>query len=160
MRPRSADLSSFLAFGASAMRYPRSIASLIGIVVSLAFVFTVTHPSPLGIATISSLEYLRFFLLRSVSTAVDDVPTPMAEVPPKAAKSKKSSFMSASIPAMSVGDVRKCLNEIRRLGPEATSAHVLATNGWTAGEFALKYLWGIIRRRRARRRTRKIVSAN
>eukprot|EP00899_Mesostigma_viride_P000431 jgi/Mesvir1/10389/Mv10587-RA.1 len=80
------------------------------------------------------------------ATPPTEVPAPIAgepaDPPEKGKKSKKSSFMSASIPDMSVGDVRKCLNEIRRLGPGATSGHVLATNGWTAGDFALKYLLG------------------
>eukprot|EP00899_Mesostigma_viride_P027344 jgi/Mesvir1/7795/Mv11738-RA.1 len=58
-----------------------------------------------------------------------------------AKKRKREPYMSTSIPDLSVGDVRKCLNEIRKLGAAATVDHKLA-NGWSAGEFALKYLLG------------------
>eukprot|EP00899_Mesostigma_viride_P018579 jgi/Mesvir1/26722/Mv20499-RA.1 len=56
-------------------------------------------------------------------------------------KTKKAPYMSTSIPNMSVGDVRKCLNEIRRAGSGIEASYKLA-NGWTAGDFALKYLIG------------------
>eukprot|EP00899_Mesostigma_viride_P005144 jgi/Mesvir1/14630/Mv05300-RA.1 len=75
--------------------------------------------------------------------AAPDAPSaaePVVEAETK--KTKKASYKSASIPEMSVGDVRKCLNEIRRLGSAAKSSDVLVTNGWSAGDFALKYLLG------------------
>eukprot|EP00899_Mesostigma_viride_P010601 jgi/Mesvir1/19542/Mv18062-RA.1 len=54
---------------------------------------------------------------------------------------KKNKVMSSSIPELTVGDVRKCLNQIRRKGQAIQSQHLLQ-NGWTAGDFALKYLLG------------------
>eukprot|EP00899_Mesostigma_viride_P025639 jgi/Mesvir1/625/Mv22173-RA.1 len=56
-------------------------------------------------------------------------------------KRKRAPIMSTSIPDMSVGDVRKTLNELRKLGASATVDHKLH-NGWTAGDFCLKYVLG------------------
>ena len=55
--------------------------------------------------------------------------------------SKKAKVMSASIPNMAVGDVRKCLNQIRKAGSSIRENHLL-WNGWPAGRFALLYLIG------------------
>ena len=42
---------------------------------------------------------------------------------------------------MSVGDVRKSLNQIRKAGEAIRSEHLLF-NGWPAGKFALSFILG------------------
>lgn len=64
-----------------------------------------------------------------------------AESDPAPGAESKKKVMSSSIPELTVGDVRKCLNQIRRKGHAIQSQHLLQ-NGWTAGDFALKYLLG------------------
>ena len=65
----------------------------------------------------------------------------LASVTQKEKVSKKLKVMSASIPSMAVGDVRKCLNQIRKAGSGIRENHLL-WNGWPAGRFALLYLIG------------------
>ena len=60
---------------------------------------------------------------------------------PRREKTSKSRVMSAAIPALTVGEVRKCLNQIRRAGAQVSENHLLA-NGMPAGRFALMYLLG------------------
>ncbi|KAK9825270.1 hypothetical protein WJX74_004602 [Apatococcus lobatus] len=48
---------------------------------------------------------------------------------------------SSSIPGMTVGNVRKTLNQIRKAGNAIKSEHLL-WNGWPAGRFALAYIKG------------------
>ena len=55
-------------------------------------------------------------------------------------------FDSASISSMKLGEVRKCLNQIRKAGDRLRPEHLLF-NGWSAGAFALAYLIGHHKRR-------------
>ena len=74
-----------------------------------------------------------------------EIPADIIDVPTKKAKKPKTDekpkVMSSSIPNMTVGDVRKCLNQIRKAGANIRENHLLA-NGWPAGRFALMYLMG------------------
>ncbi len=47
--------------------------------------------------------------------------------------------MLPAISCMTVREERKCLNEIRTLGPDISPHHILSNN-WRAGDFALKYI--------------------
>jgi hypothetical protein len=49
--------------------------------------------------------------------------------------------MTPAIDGMTVRKERACLSEIRALSPDITYEYVLS-NGWTAGEFALRYVTG------------------
>jgi hypothetical protein len=60
---------------------------------------------------------------------------------------------SSTIPGLSVGDVRKCFNQIRRAvsnGCEVKPEHLL-WNGMSCGDFALKYVIGHHTKRTNRR---------
>lgn len=56
---------------------------------------------------------------------------------------------STSVPGMTVGNVRKCLSQIRTAGPAIMPEHLLF-NGWTAGRFALTYVIGHYHNRQAK----------
>lgn len=72
---------------------------------------------------------------------MNEVQEQLAKASQKEKLSKKAKVMSASIPNMAVGDVRKCLNQIRKAGSTIRENHLL-WNGWPAGRFALLYLIG------------------
>ena len=59
----------------------------------------------------------------------------------KFTKKRKKKKIQSSIPSLSVGDERKCFNQIRKasayIKPES-----LLWNGWPAGKFALDYVIG------------------
>lgn len=57
--------------------------------------------------------------------------------------------MTPAIDGMTVRKERACLSEIRALSPDITYLHVLS-NGWTAGEFALRYVTGHHRKRKSK----------
>ena len=69
------------------------------------------------------------------------------------AKSKKRQerkrVMTPAIDGMTVRKERACLSEIRALSPYITYQHKLS-NGWTAGEFALRYVTGHHRKRKSK----------
>ena len=71
----------------------------------------------------------------------------------KSQKSKNSKdrkrIMTPAIDGMTVRKERACLSEIRALSPDITYEHVLS-NGWTAGEFALRYVTGHHRKRKSK----------
>tara|TARA_B100002051_G_C16743827_1_gene646117 strand:- start:2003 stop:2320 length:318 start_codon:yes stop_codon:yes gene_type:complete len=54
-------------------------------------------------------------------------------------KTKKK--IQSSIEALSVGDERRCFNQVRRAADYITE-DTLLWNGWSAGSFALKYIIG------------------
>jgi len=60
---------------------------------------------------------------------------------PEVATDKPKKKIQSSIPELSVGDERKCFNQIRKaatyIKPES-----LLWNGWPAGKFALDYVIG------------------
>lgn len=58
---------------------------------------------------------------------------------------------SSAIPEMSVGDVRRCLNQCRKAGVGRIRPEHLLWNGLTAGSFALSYLLGSYGRRKGRK---------
>lgn len=62
---------------------------------------------------------------------------------------KKKRVMTPAIKDMTVKDERACLSEIRKLGRSVSHNHVLS-NGWTTGEFALKYVTGQHVKRKAK----------
>ena len=62
---------------------------------------------------------------------------------------KKKRVMTPAIKDMTVKDERACLSEIRKLGKSVNHHHVLS-NGWTTGEFALKYVTGQHVKRKAK----------
>ena len=62
---------------------------------------------------------------------------------------KKKRVMTPAIKDMTVKDERACLSEIRKLGRSVSHHHVLS-NGWTTGEFALKYVTGQHVKRKAK----------
>ena len=62
---------------------------------------------------------------------------------------KKKRVMTPAIKDMTVKDERACLSEIRKLGRGVSHHHVLS-NGWTTGEFALKYVTGQHVKRKAK----------
>ena len=49
--------------------------------------------------------------------------------------------IQSSIESLSVGDERRCFNQVRRAA-EYIKADTLLWNGWTAGSFALQYIIG------------------
>lgn len=57
--------------------------------------------------------------------------------------------MTPAIDGMTVRKERACLSEIRALSPDITYEHVLS-NGWTAGEFALRYVTGHHNKRKSK----------
>ena len=69
------------------------------------------------------------------------IPVHETDLEPVAKKQKKQ---SSSVPGLSTGDVRKCMNQIRKAhksGCGVRPEHILF-NGWTAGHFALQYIIG------------------
>lgn len=69
------------------------------------------------------------------------------ETTPAAPPTKR--VMTSSIPWLSVGQERQCLNEIRRVGLGVSSSYKLR-NGMSAGEFALNYVVGHHLKRQAK----------
>lgn len=63
--------------------------------------------------------------------------------------------MTPAIDGMTVRKERACLSEIRALSPDITYEHVLS-NGWTAGEFALRYVTGHHRKIKSKTQKEKI----
>lgn len=57
--------------------------------------------------------------------------------------------MTPAIDGMTVRKERACLSEIRALSPYITYEYVLS-NGWTAGEFALRYVTGHHNKRKSK----------
>lgn len=74
--------------------------------------------------------------------------TPLADLPryPLRSEGPSKGVSSAAMQALSLGEVRKCLNQIRRAGDRIRPEHLLY-NGWSAGAFALAYLIGHHKRR-------------
>lgn len=66
-------------------------------------------------------------------------------------KRERKRVMTPAIDGMTVRKERACLSEIRALSPDITYLHVLS-NGWTAGEFALRYVTGHHRKRKSKTR--------
>lgn len=64
-------------------------------------------------------------------------------------KRDRKRVMTPAIDGMTVRKERACLAEIRALSPDITYQHVLS-NGWTAGEFALRYVTGHHRKRKSK----------
>lgn len=64
-------------------------------------------------------------------------------------KKDRKRVMTPAIDGMTVRKERACLSEIRALSPDITYQHVLS-NGWTAGEFALRYVTGHHRKRKSK----------
>lgn len=64
-------------------------------------------------------------------------------------KRERKRVMTPAIDGMTVRKERACLSEIRALSPDITYLHVLS-NGWTAGEFALRYVTGHHRKRKSK----------
>ena len=64
-------------------------------------------------------------------------------------KRERKRVMTPAIDGMTVRKERACLSEIRSLSPDITYLHVLS-NGWTAGEFALRYVTGHHRKRKSK----------
>lgn len=62
---------------------------------------------------------------------------------------ERKRVMTPAIDGMTVRKERACLSEIRALSPDITYQHVLS-NGWTAGEFALRYVTGHHRKRKSK----------
>lgn len=58
-------------------------------------------------------------------------------------------IMTPAIKSLSVKEERACLSEIRKLGDDVSYEHVLS-NGWTTGKFALLYILGHHRKRKAK----------
>jgi hypothetical protein len=62
--------------------------------------------------------------------------------------------VQSSIQGMSIGDERKCLNQIYRLASKDDNAHIdpnwLLQNGQTAGSFSLNYVVGHYQKRRSK----------
>lgn len=58
-------------------------------------------------------------------------------------------IMTPAIDGMTVRKERACLSEIRSMSPDITYKHILS-NGWTAGEFALRYVTGHHRKRKSK----------
>lgn len=54
---------------------------------------------------------------------------------------KPKKKIQSSIEALSVGDERRCFNQVRRAADYITE-ETLLWNGWTAGQFALQYIIG------------------
>ena len=69
---------------------------------------------------------------------------------------ERKRVMTPAIDGMTVRKERACLSEIRALSPDITYQHVLS-NGWTAGEFALRYVTGHHRKRKSK--TQKSASS-
>lgn len=72
----------------------------------------------------------------------------MDEVKSKKRQERKR-VMTPAIDGMTVRKERACLSEIRALSPYITYQHKLS-NGWTAGEFALRYVTGHHRKRKSK----------
>lgn len=64
-------------------------------------------------------------------------------------RTDRKRVMTPAIDGMTVRKERACLSEIRALSPDITYLHVLS-NGWTAGEFALRYVTGHHRKRKSK----------
>ena len=62
---------------------------------------------------------------------------------------ERKRVMTPAIDGMTVRKERACLSEIRALSPDITYQHILS-NGWTAGEFALRYVTGHHRKRKSK----------
>lgn len=67
----------------------------------------------------------------------------------KKKSTERKRVMTPAIDGMTVRKERACLSEIRALSPDITYQHVLS-NGWTAGEFALRYVTGHHRKRKTK----------
>lgn len=70
---------------------------------------------------------------------------------------ERKRVMTPAIDGMTVRKERACLSEIRSLSPNITHQHVLS-NGWTAGEFALRYVIGHHRKRKSK--SKKNIQSN
>ena len=64
-------------------------------------------------------------------------------------KDASSCVPSACVPALTVGDVRRCMTQIRRAGRHLRTEHLLCC-GWPAGYFALSYIIGHYMNRRTK----------
>ena len=64
--------------------------------------------------------------------------------------------MTPAINGMTVKEERACLSEIRHLSPNISYKDILF-NGWTAGQFALKYVTGHYRKRKIKEKNSESI---
>ena len=64
--------------------------------------------------------------------------------------------MTPAVNEMTVREERACLSEIREKGNDINYKHRLQ-NGWTAGDFALKYVTGHYRKRKNKEQTEEVA---
>ena len=71
--------------------------------------------------------------------------------------SDRKRVMTPAIDGMTVRKERACLSEIRALSSNITYEYVLS-NGWTAGEFALRYVTGHHNKRKLKTKDKEEAS--
>lgn len=78
-----------------------------------------------------------------LTPVIESEEEPVTELPESRSRRSRSAapIASASVPGMSVGQVRRALNQIRKAGSAIRPEHLLF-NGITAGKFALLMIQG------------------